>query len=364
MASLGDFLKSALFGIPFYRYLIAFLIILLSVLLQKIFYKCIKKLIQSFFKKYNVAFEDSSLQKMGMPVKLLFFVLGIWIAYLCLDLPDSVDVYAVRIIRSLFTILVFLAVSRLLNILLEFLLKRALKTESKTDDLLLPVLFKGLTAVLAVIALVLVVQEWDYNITALLTGLGLGGLAFALAAQDTLANLFGSVMIMIDRPFLVGDWILTASAEGTVEEVGFRSTKIRTFAQAVVSIPNSTLSKEPVTNWSRMGKRLVTFRLGLVYSTSAEQIGAFVRSARQLLENNRDISEGAYVYFDAFGGGALEVLFHFYTHTTKWDKYLEIREQINLQLMALLKETGISLAYPGRSVYLENVKNMSVETDG
>ncbi len=355
MDSFIDFMKLTLFEIPVYRYFIALLIILLAVLLQKLFFKVIKKIISKIFIKINIKLEDSALQVMGKPVKMLFFIVGLWMASLFLSLPADINVFINRIIRSLFIFLIFWSAYRFMDALLDFLQKRSLRTGSKSDYMLFPFIFKGIKVVLAIVGLVLIIQEWNYNITTLLTGLGLGGLALALAAKDTLANLFGSIMIMIDRPFFIGDWILTSSAEGVVEEIGFRSTKIRTFSQALVSIPNSTLSNEPITNWSRMGKRRISFRLGLVYKTSADRIREFVKQSREMLESNKAISsEPVHVYFDEFGKDALEVLFYFYTNTTDWKEYLQIKEQINLQIMDMLKEMEISVAYTSRSIYIEN----------
>lgn len=361
MSSVLSFLKGSVLGMPIYKIIVAIIIILLFILLQKLFFSAVKKFILSLFKKVNVNIEDDKIQVMRTPVKLLFFVVGLWAAALYLKLPEDISYMIIHAIRSLFIFLLFWSCYRLMDVLLGILHKQSARTGSKTDDMLIPLLFKLIKVVLAIVGFILIIQEWNYDITTLLTGLGLGGLAFALAAQDTLSNLFGSVMIMMDRPFYVGDWILAAGTEGVVEEIGFRSTKIRTFSQAVVSIPNSTLSKEPVTNWSRMGKRRVTFRLGLVYSTPADRVREFVERARQLLDQNEAISKDTSVFFDEFGNDGLEVLFQFYTNTTIWKEYLAIKEAINLQLMELLKEMDISVAFPSRSIYLEEAISMNAK---
>ena len=202
-----------------------------------------------------------------------------------------------------------------------------------------------------------ILSDWGYNIGALLTGLGLGGLAFALAAKDTLANLFGSIMIMIDRPFRMGDWILTPTVEGTVEDIGFRSTKIRTFAQALVSVPNSIVSNEPITNWTRMGKRRITFRLGVKYDTTPEQMRKLVKEIKEMLHLYDEIHpQTIYVYFENFGDSALEIFLYFFTKTTNWMKYLEIKEEVNLRIMKILDEVGVEVAFPSTSLYVEKEK--------
>lgn len=351
-----DFLYGRMFGIPIYKVIIALIIVLLFIAMQKLFYKVIGKVIHNLFIRGGVNIEDSSMQLLRMPLKLLFFVVGLAAAVGYLDLPKAAAIVIFHIIHSLFIFLLFWSGYRLMDVLKEFLHKQEQNNGQKVDDMLIPLLFKAVKVVLAIVGLALMIQEWDYNITTLLTGLGLGGLAFALAAQDTLSNFFGSVMIIADRPFRVGDWILTSGAEGVVEEIGFRSTKIRTFSEALVSIPNSVLSKEAITNWSRMGKRRVTFRLGLSYGTPPGMVKSFAQRAKELLDSNGNVSPGTVVLFDAFGEYSLEVLFYFYTNTTKWQEYLEIKEAVNLQLMVLLEEMNLSLAFPSRSIYVENSK--------
>lgn len=358
MSSISSFLNGSVFGMPIYKIMIAAAIILLFILLQKLFFTAVKKIILSLFGKVNVNIDNDRIQIMGTPVKLLFLIAWFWTASLYLKLPEDIYYIVSHAIRSVFIFLVFWSCYRLMDVLLGIISKQSPANGSRADTMLIPFMFKLIKVVLAIVGFILIIQEWNYDITTLLTGLGLGGLAFALAAQETLSNLFGSAMIMMDRPFYVGDWILAAGTEGVVEEIGFRSTKIRTFSQALVSIPNSTLSKEPVTNWSRMGKRRVAFRLGLVYGTPADRVKEFVERARLLLDKNEAVSKDTAVFFDEFGNDGLEVLFQFYTNTTIWKEYLAIKESINLQLMELLKEMGIFLAFPSRSIYLENIEDI------
>jgi MscS family membrane protein len=224
--------------------------------------------------------------------------------------------------------------------------------------MLLPFVNKGIKVIVVIVGITVIAKEWRYDLGALLTGLGLGGLAFALAAQETLANMFGGMTIMLDKPFSVGDWILTPDVEGTVEDIGFRSTRIRTFAHALVTVPNSTLAKSAITNWSRMGKRRITFNLRIKYQTTAEKMDKLLQRTRELLTNHPEIHpQTIFVFFDKFGENSYELFFYFFTITTTWKKYLEVKEDVNLKIMQILDELEIEIALPSTSVYIENEKD-------
>ena len=225
----------------------------------------------------------------------------------------------------------------------------------KIDKILLPFLSKVIRFIIIVLALSVILQEWDYDINGFIAGLGLGGLAFALAAQQTLANLFGGIVIITDKPFSIGDWILTPSVEGTVQDINFRSTKVRTFAQAVVTIPNATLANEPITNWTRMGKRRITFNLGVTYSTPKEKLEICVQEIKNMLQKHPGIHpETIFVNFDSFGASSLDIFLYFFTKTTNWGEFLQIKEDVNLKIMSILEKEGVSIAIPSTSIYFKN----------
>lgn len=222
------------------------------------------------------------------------------------------------------------------------------------DRILIPFLSKSIRFVVVAIAISVVAQEWGYEIGGLVAGLGLGGLAFALAARDAVANIFGGIVIITEKPFSIGDWIETPSVEGTVEDITFRSTRVRTFAQALVTMPNSTLANEPITNWTRMGKRRITFHLGVTYSTPRHKLETSVRRIRNMLEQHPEIDqETLFVHFDKFAGSSLDIFLYFFTKTTDWGKWLEVKEDCNLKIMEILEEEGVSIAFPSTSVYFE-----------
>jgi MscS family membrane protein len=201
---------------------------------------------------------------------------------------------------------------------------------------------------------VFLIQELGFNVAGLLTGLGVGGLAFALAAKDTLANWFGALMIYTDRPFDVGDWIKTPDLEGTVEEIGLRSTRVRSFAKTVISVPNQSLVNAVVENFSRMPTRRVYFNLGVTYATTPAMMRESVARIEDILRSHPEIDQTFWlVKFTDFAASSLDIMIYYFTTTTDWARYLQIRGDINLTILERLGEIGVGVAFPSRSLYIE-----------
>lgn len=208
--------------------------------------------------------------------------------------------------------------------------------------------------IIFIMGLVSMLKEFDIDITHFLASLGLVGMAFALAAKDTAANLFGSLVIFIDKPFEIGNWIKTPHGEGVVEDIGMRSTRIRTFAQAMVSIPNAVMANTQITNWSKMGKRRIKMRLGLTYSTTPQQMRAILADIENMLKTHDDIhKQMIMIRFDRFDDSALSILCYFFTKTTVWSDHLAVHQDVNLKLMEIVTKNGSSFAFPSSSLYIE-----------
>ena len=305
--------------------------------------------------KTKTMLDDELVDAIDPPVRFLIITIGLYFAICALGFKVTDESVPGNVIRSMVIFSVFWAIYRAAGIITRLFERFSKKTQTELDDLLVPFVNKGIKVIVVVVAITVIAKEWRYELGALLTGLGLGGLAFALAAQETLANMFGGLTIMLDKPFNVGDWIQTDSFEGTVEDIGFRSTKIRTFAQALVTVPNSTIAKVPVTNWSRMGKRRIKFNLCIKYGTTAEQIEELLKRVREMLTTHPEIHpQTIFVYFDIYGVNSYELLFYFFTKTTKWQEYLEVKEDVNLKLLRILDDLGIEVAVPAANVYLNN----------
>ena len=221
------------------------------------------------------------------------------------------------------------------------------KTENTLDDQLAPFATKTLKVFVVVFGLLIVVQNFGVNVMSLLAGLGLGGLALALAAQDTAANLFGSITIILDRPFQVGDWIKVAGTEGFVEEIGFRSTRIRTMYKSLVTIPNSVMAKEQIDNMGLRPLHRIRHVLGLTYDCSEEQMKQFMDRIRYILTQHPDVNkESISVYFNALGDYNLQILMNFFVQVEEVSREMEIQQEVLFEVMKAAQGLNIEFAFP------------------
>ena len=239
--------------------------------------------------------------------------------------------------------------------LVEFLIHfKASKTVTKFDDLLAPLVCRTLKTVFVIIGLLSISEILKLPLASLLAGLGIGGIAIAMAAKDTIANIFGSVTVLVDRPFNIGDWIKVDGIEGTVTHLGFRSTRIRTFYDSIVTVPNSILLTAVVDNFGERSYRRYKCHLDVVYDTSSENINIFCQRIRGIIGDHPHMSlEKSHVYMTDFGPSSLKVLVYTFFRVSDWSAELQAKHEFNLSIKSVASELGISFAYPSHSVYLE-----------
>lgn len=216
------------------------------------------------------------------------------------------------------------------------------------DQTLVAFIARIVQVLLLILAGILIINETGYDISGMITGLGLTGLTFSLAAKDSASNLFGGLVIIGDKPFSVGDWIQTPEMEGTVTDITLRSTRIRTFKDAEVVIPNSTLANTSIINWSRMSKRRVHFTLGVVYGTPQDKLHAAVDGIRELLCSHPDDIEQSsiLVTFNEFGAYSLNLEIYYYALRTTWADYMSLKEKVNFEIRDFLGKIGVEIAFP------------------
>lgn len=285
------------------------------------------------------------------PLKNFILILGLYVALSILPLDLTVGHY----ITVIFRILVAASIAWALYNLAGSRPFKALSRRYGLDPLLADFFTRAIKALIVAMAVFMVLDQIGYNINGFIAGLGLGGLAVALAAKDALANIFAGIVIITDKPFSVGDWIETPEIEGTVEQLSFRSTKIRTFAQALVTVPNAVLANEAITNWSRMEKRRVTFHLSVALSTPRGKLERAVSRIRLALQEHPDIHpDTILVHFEQFGEDSLKILFYFFTKTTVYAEYLAAKESINLRIMEIMESEGVSPALPARRILINS----------
>jgi len=187
--------------------------------------------------------------------------------------------------------------------------------------------------------------------------------AFALAAKDAASNLFGSIALLMDRSVKVGEWVKIGSVEGVVEDVGMRTTKIRSFQKSLITVPNQVVANSPIENFSRRGIRRIKMNVGLTYGTESEQIKNIVQDIKGMLRAHKGISQQdtILVNFNSFGDSSLNIFIYAFTKTSVWARYLEILEDINLQIMHIVEKNGSGFAFPSHSVYIETMPKKGLE---
>lgn len=331
--------------------LVAVFIVFLALLIRGLFARIILKLVLKRTQKTKTVIDRAIITAFESPLKSLILVVGIYLALCYLPLTPGLQIFVSNLFRS--TIIIFI-VWGLYNMVGGEAYKQ-IRDQLNMDRIISDFITKLIRFVIVALAIAIVAQEWDYDVNGFLAGLGLGGLAFALAAKDSIANMFGGMVIILDKPFDVGDWILTSNVEGTVEEVSFRSTKVRTFANALVTVPNSTIANQAITNWTRMQKRRISFHLGVTYSTPREKLQRCVQRIQGMLEKHQAVHpDTIFVRFEHFSDSSLDIFIYFFTRTIVWGEFLDVREDINFKIMEILEDEGVSIAFPSRSLYFEN----------
>lgn len=284
---------------------------------------------------------------------LVFFILKR--LYPALQLPVRTAEFF-RVGLAIFIgVLVAVLLYRITRVVIVYLEKAAEATESKMDDQVLPVIERSITVMIVVGTLFYVLSKLNVNVTALIAGLSIGGIALALAAQDTVKNLIGSIMIFMDKPFQVGDFVEIGGQFGSIIEVGFRSTRIMTKDSSVVSIPNGQVANMNLRNLGVRRFRLLETEISLTYDTPAYLIEQFIEGVRKLMRLHPLVMpEEQYVYFSKMADSSLNVFVRVNIDTQVWAEELDVKQELYLDIIRMADEMGIRFAFPSRTLYIED----------
>lgn len=285
----------------------------------------------------------------GLTAMALTWYYGLWLFRLP-DLFRAIIIYGVQLFGIVAgTWFIF----RIIDLVIVHLIHAAAKRGRKYDDLLLPAVSKTLKTFTVCIGILIFAESFSLPIVGLLGSLGIGGIAIALAAKETLSNVFGSLTVMIDRPFEIGDWIITEGVEGTVETMGMRSTKIRTFDNSLVTLPNSLLITAKVDNMGRRTFRRVKTMVSVQYDTTPEQIDAFCEGIRELIRRQPYTRKDYYqVYLNQFAASSLDILVNLYLDCNDWSIELRERHRLFVDIVRLAKRLGVQFAFPTQTIHL------------
>jgi MscS family membrane protein len=345
------------------RIILALLFIFLGFILSRIFAKYIIKLLLKLAARTQNNLDDILINAIEKPAKVLIIGLSIWAAINTFNIPVLLQGFLIRILRTFFIVIVFWFLYRSADCIVWVLEHYINKKDQKITPILNGVFRKSLKFIIVVLEVFMIIKEWGYDISGLIAGVGIGGLALSLAAKDAASNLLGSITIMTDKTYSIGDWIQAGDVEGFVEEIGFRSTKIRTFANSLISVPNSIMSNEPVTNWSKMGKRRVSFNLHIPLDTPADKINSIIARIKEMLLNHDDINQDFFVVsLNGFGEATLQVLIYYFTKSTAYVDYLKVNSEVNLKILEFFEEAGIPII-PPRSLVVQNTSMPDLEQE-
>jgi MscS family membrane protein len=343
------------FGLKLWQYLGIVIFLILGYGFYRIFTTAIDKFLIRLARRLGYTeVVEKFVEPVARPLSLLLLFV-FWLIFLpMLQFPVTVSKYLVMALKAVmpfFGVMIFYA---LVDVLSLYFQKLALRTSSTMDDQLIPIIRRSMKVFVVIVGMLFILHNLDVNITALLAGLSIGGLALALAAQETLKNFFGSIMIFLDRPFQIGDWISSDGIDGTVEEVGFRSTRIRTFRNSVTSVPNGRLADQTIDNHGlRMYRRFNT-HIAVTYDTPANVISTFVEGLKKIVAEHPHTRKDYYeIHLHEMGSSSLNILFYIFFKVPSWTEELTCRHQVLLEILKLAEALEVRFAFPTQTLHME-----------
>lgn len=332
------------------------LIVFISLIIEKIVRFIIGRYVASWLRKRGVKFTEEDQKKLTFPMGIMTFS-GFWtLAVRMLDFQDGELAAILRGGFVVFTIACVFAANRVVDVIGVWLHEKAAATENKYDDILVPLISRTSKFFVFCVGIIFIGNSLTLDMKSIIAGMGIGGFAFAFAAKDAIANLFGSLTILLDKPFQIGDLVnIGGNIEGVIEQVGIRSTRVRTLYDSMITVPNGILTNTHIDNFGRRNYRRLKTKLGLQYDTPPEKIEAFCEGVRDLLKGNPAVRQDNYrVYFNSFSDSSLDILLYFFWQVPSWDQQLQEEHNLSVKILALANEMGVSFAFPTRTLHLFN----------
>ncbi len=351
MINFETLISMTFFNNTLLQYLIFIAIICGALLVGKIAYYIIKNFVKVLTAKTETVADDMLIEVTEHPAIFLIFIIGFYIAYKTLTLSESSEVTFFNIVMVMFIINLTWFFTRLLDGLIKFyLIPFSKKTETDMDDALIPITRKFGKIILIFISAIIILDKFGYNVTSLVAGLGIGGLAVALAAQETLSNVFGGITLLTDKPFSLNDRVRVASKEGFVKEIGVRSTKITTMDGSELVIPNANIAKDVIENVTREKERRVRFIIGVTYDTDVKKLEKAITIVKKIVNDEPGVTKNKCdVFFDEFASSSLNLVVIY------WIKDLtnifQVKNDINFKIKEAFEKEKIEFAYPTQTIY-------------
>ena len=354
IALVRDVWEYGLYGVDIGKITIALAVFFFFLLVRRLFSKFVVNRLKALARKTDTDMDDQVIEALEDPLRFIPIVLGVFLATEVLSLSEGLQLGAYNLNRALVTFNIFWALYKLVGpISRTFSGMRGVFTDS-----MITWLIKAIRALVFFLGAAAILEIWGIEVAPLIAGLGLFGVAVALGAQDVFKNLIAGLFIIGEKRFHPGDWVLVDGiVEGTVEDIGFRTTTIRRFDKAPVFVPNAQLADNAVVNFTRMTHRRIYWKIGLIYNTSVPQL----REVRDRIESYVLTSDdfahppevATFVRVDSFNDSSIDLMLYCFTKTTDWGEWLEIKEELALVIKEIVSDSGSDFAFPSQSLYLE-----------
>lgn len=344
------FLAKSFYGNTVVEWATALAIIVAAVVVGKALYWVCSKVLRQLTSRTDTKLDDIVLDMIEEPIVFAIAVLGIWFGLGRLHLPEAADAWIWNSIQFLIVLSITWLIARLLNSFFTLILAPlAEKSENDLDDQLLPVVRKGASFTVWALGIIVALNNAGYDVAAVLAGLGIGGIALAMAAKDTVSNVFGGFTIFTDRPFKINDRVRVDGYDGSISEIGIRSTRLRTLSGTLVTIPNSTFSDTAVENVTEEPSRKVSLNLGLTYDTTPEGMERAMELLREIASTNPNLEEKVVVGFDQFGDFALNIMMIYYI--TSGADIVGTQTAVNMEILRRFAAEKLEFAFPTQTLY-------------
>ena len=308
--------------------------------------------------------DEIFLEALKGPLKFIPIILGVFFFTQWFELSENALNYFLTIVKTLIAFVLFWAAYNILtplsSVLETILSKLTQKSETLFAEEFTQLIIRALKIAVMIVGFIIILSQWGINVIPLLGGLGILGMAVGFGAQDSIANIFGGIKILLDGQFRRGDWIKTPDIEGTVFEIGIATTKVREFDKAITSIPNKRMSESAIKNYSRMTNRRVKMTIGVEYSSTANQLENIVDRIREYLQSNPDIAQPEtesvlqMVHLTNFGSSSIDISLYYFTKTTKWAEWRRVVHENIIEYKRIVEREGAAFAFPSQSIYLES----------
>ena len=329
-------------------------ILILSFIVVKMLYWIFSNVIRRLTSKTKTNLDDVLIDKLEKPLTYLVLILGYWISIHYLVFKEEVEIVLENAAYFLLVIDVTAILSRIVDALIsEVIMPITEKSDSSFDNQLIPVIQKGVRSIIWILGIIIGLDNIGFDITAMIAGLGIGGLALALAAQDSVKNIFAGIMIFLDKPFRIKDRIQVDGFDGTVEEVGLRSTRLRTLEGRIVTIPNSRFTDNSVTNVTSQPTLKVKLNLGLTYDTNEIQMQKAIDILEDIVKDQEAITDDYAAGFNGFGDFSLNILFIYYVKPDS--HWLDTQTLVNKEILRRFNKEGLEFAFPTQTILKKDI---------